>query len=42
MLLGLEGGVIFIYLYMKRMPAPFVGTRFGGKDEIFLKNVMNC
>lgn len=39
MLLGLGGGVGFIYWYMKRMPSPFVGTRYGGRDEAFLINI---
>ncbi len=38
MLLGLGGGIGFIYWYMKQMPAPLVGTRYGGKDESFLTN----
>lgn len=29
MLLGLGGGIGFIYWYMKRMPAPFIGARHG-------------
>ena len=29
MLFGLGGGVGFIYWYMKLMPAPFIGTRYG-------------
>lgn len=29
MLLGLGGGVGFIYWYMKLMPVPFIGTRYG-------------
>lgn len=39
MLLGLGGGIGFIYWYMKQMPAPFVGGRFGGKYEEFLINI---
>lgn len=38
MLLGLGGGVGFIYWYMKLMPSPFIGTRYGKVDE-FLLNV---
>ncbi len=38
MLLGLGGGVGFIYWYMKMMPAPFIGTRFG-KGENFLLTI---
>lgn len=37
MLLGLGGGIGFIYWYMKKMPAAFVGGR-AGKDEDFLAN----
>ncbi|MHC4460908.1 MAG: BtrH N-terminal domain-containing protein [Planctomycetota bacterium] len=29
MLFGLGGGIGFIYWYMKLMPAPFIGTRYG-------------
>ena len=29
MLLGLGGGIGFIYWYMKMMPSPFIGTRYG-------------
>jgi len=39
MLLGLGGGIGFMYWYIKLMPAPFIGGRFSGKDEIFLRNV---
>ena len=39
MLLGLGGGIGFIYWYMKQMPAPFVGGRFGGKYEEFMINM---
>ena len=39
MLLGLGGGIGFIYWYMKQMPAPFVGGRFGGKHEEFMINI---
>lgn len=38
MLLGLGGGVGFIYWYMKLMPSPFIGTRYG-KVEEFLLNI---
>ena len=38
MLLGLGGGVGFIYWYMKLMPAPFIGTRYG-KGENFLVTI---
>lgn len=38
MLFGLGGGIGFIYWYTKRMPAPFIGTR-GGKREDFLLDV---
>lgn len=40
MLLGLGGGIGFIYWYMKKMPAPFVGGRSGGKNEEFLTNML--
>lgn len=33
MLFGLSGGLGFIYWYMKLMPAPFVGGRYGKGDE---------
>ena len=39
MLLGLGGGVGFIYWYMKKMPAPFMGTRNGKVDE-FILNIL--
>jgi hypothetical protein len=39
MLLGLGGGIGFIYWYMKMMPSPLIGGRSSGKDEIFLRNV---
>ena len=29
MLLGLGGGIGFIYWYMKMMPSPFIGGRYG-------------
>jgi len=38
MLFGLGGGVGFIYWYVKTMPAPFVGTRYG-KSPGFLVNI---
>jgi len=38
MLLGLGGGIGFIYWYMKMMPAPFVGGRFG-KGADFVTNI---
>jgi len=35
MLFGLGGGVGFVYWYMKFMPAPFIGTRYGkGTDPL--------
>ncbi len=40
MLLGLGGGINFIYWYMKQMPAPFVGGRKGDKEEGFLRNAV--
>ncbi|MBU7015581.1 MAG: BtrH N-terminal domain-containing protein, partial [Theionarchaea archaeon] len=36
MLLGLGGGLGFIYWYMKQMPAPFVGGRSGSRNEEFM------
>jgi hypothetical protein len=36
LLLGLGGGLGFIYWYMKQMPAPFVGGRSGGRNEEFM------
>ncbi len=36
MLLGLGGGVGFIYWYMKLMPSPFIGTRYGKVEEFLL------
>ncbi|MCP4218022.1 MAG: BtrH N-terminal domain-containing protein [bacterium] len=36
MLLGLGGGIGFIYWYMKQMNAPFTGTRNGKVDEFIL------
>jgi hypothetical protein len=38
MLLGLGGGIGFIYWYMKRMPAPFIGGR-NAKPEDFTLNI---
>ena len=38
MLLGLSGGIGFIYWYMKLMPSPFVGGRYG-KGTDFPKNI---
>jgi hypothetical protein len=38
MLLGLGGGIGFIYWYMKGMPAPFVGSR-SGKGNDFVTNL---
>jgi len=38
MLLGLGGGIGFIYWYMKMMPAPFVGGR-SGKGTDFVTNI---
>jgi len=40
MLLGLGGGLGFIYWYMKKMPAPFVGGRTGDREEGFLINAI--
>ena len=39
MLFGLGGGISFIYWYMKQMPYPMVGGRFGGRNEEFLINI---
>ncbi|MFH1775045.1 MAG: BtrH N-terminal domain-containing protein [Chloroflexota bacterium] len=36
MLLGLGGGIGFIYWYMKLMPAPFVGGRYGKGSDFSL------
>ena len=41
MLLGLGGGLGFIYWYMKKMPAPFVGGRTGGRNEEFMRNALD-
>ena len=38
MLLGLGGGIGFIYWYMKSMPSPFIGGRYG-KGTDFPKNI---
>ena len=38
MLLGLGGGVGFIYWYMKSMPSPFIGGRYG-KGTDFPSNI---
>ena len=38
MLLGLGGGVGFIYWHMKLMPSPFIGTRYG-KGTDFPENI---
>ncbi|MGC1121905.1 MAG: BtrH N-terminal domain-containing protein [Candidatus Methanofastidiosia archaeon] len=40
LLLGLGGGLGFIYWYMKQMPAPFVGGRSGGRNEEFMTKMM--
>lgn len=34
MIFGLSGGVAFIYWYMKFMPAPFVGGRYGKIEDM--------
>ncbi len=36
MLFGLSGGIGFIYWYMKFMPAPFIGTRYGKGIELLV------
>lgn len=36
MLFGLGGGVGFIYWYMKMMPVPFIGTRYGKVGDFLL------
>ena len=38
LLFGLGGGISFIYWYMKQMPYPMVGGRFGGRHEEFVIN----
>lgn len=38
MLLGLGGGIGFVYWHMKQMPSPFIGTRYGKVVE-FLENI---
>ncbi len=40
LLLGLGGGIGFIYWYMKQMPAPFIGARYGGRNEEFMTNML--
>ncbi|MBI4722942.1 MAG: BtrH N-terminal domain-containing protein [Candidatus Stahlbacteria bacterium] len=40
LLLGIGGGVGFVYWYMKQMPAPFIGTRYGKKSN-FLATICN-
>jgi len=37
MLLGLGGGIGFIYWYVKVMPSPFIGTRYGKGEEFLIK-----
>jgi hypothetical protein len=37
MLLGIGGGVGFIYWHNKTMPIPFIGTRSGGRDNFLVK-----
>ncbi len=34
MVFGLSGGIAFIYWYMKFMPAPFIGGRYGKIEDI--------
>lgn len=36
LLLGMGGGLGFVYWYATMMPAPFVGGRFGSKEENFI------
>jgi len=36
MLLGLGGGVGFIYWYMRKMPSPFIGTRYSNSENFLL------
>ena len=36
MLFGLGGGAGFIYWYMKMMPGPFVGTRYGKVPDFLI------
>lgn len=36
MLFGLGGGIGFIYWYMKFMPAPFIGTRYGKNMDVLV------
>ena len=40
LLLGIGGGIGFIYWYMKQMPAPLVGGRTGGRDFNLIDNVV--
>lgn len=40
LLLGLGGGIGFIYWYMKRMPAPLVGGRAGGRNLNLVANIL--
>lgn len=35
-LLGLGGGVGFIYWYMRKMPSPFIGTRYSNNENFLL------
>ena len=37
MLLGLGRGIGFIYWYVKVMPSPFIGTRYGKGEEFLIK-----
>jgi hypothetical protein len=39
-LFGLGGGIGFIYWYMKKMPAPLVGGRAGGRDFNLIENAV--
>ena len=40
LLFGLGGGIGFIYWYMKKMPAPLVGGRAGGRDFNLIDNIL--
>ena len=40
MLLGLGGGIGFIYWYMKQMPTPLVGGRAGGREFNLIDNAV--
>ena len=40
LLLGLGGGIGFIYWYMKQMSAPLVGGRSGGRDFNLIDNIV--